>query len=167
METRKIEETQRTTGLVTSVVLAIGLAVAVTFAWGYGTIDQADASGSGPPSRVDVNGDHQVALGDLIWRVTGFTLGHTVTLIAGFLGFTPSVNWFLPSVDAAIALSIVYAGVVALLRHAAPITIAITAMLGLLHSDRADAGGASGRLRIHRRQIVEFFAMFNLVWKCS
>lgn len=33
-----------------------------------------------------------VALGDLIWRVTGFTLGHTVTLIAGFLGFAPSVN---------------------------------------------------------------------------
>ena len=74
-----------------------------------------------------------VAPGHLVWSLTGFTLGHTVTLIVGFLGFTPSVNWFLPSVEVAIALSIVYAGVVALLRHAGRVTIATTATFGLLH----------------------------------
>ncbi len=66
METRKIEKTNRTTGLVASVALAIALTVAVTFAWGFGNVERADASGSGPPATVDLNGDGQVALGDLM-----------------------------------------------------------------------------------------------------
>lgn len=66
METMKIEETHRTTGLVASVVLAIALAVAVTLAWGYGNVGQTEASGTAAPAAVDLNGDGQVALGDVI-----------------------------------------------------------------------------------------------------
>ncbi|POF28047.1 HupE/UreJ family protein [Roseibium marinum] len=69
----------------------------------------------------------------LIWTVSGFTIGHTITLIAGFLGFAPSVNWFIPAVEAAIAASIVYAGAVALLGRARGPGIVVTAGLGLLH----------------------------------
>ena len=74
-----------------------------------------------------------MTLRGLVWRVSGFTLGHTVTLIAGFLGFAPQGPWFIPVVETAIALSIIYAGVVALLRRQAGATVAITALIGLLH----------------------------------
>ncbi|MFQ5773150.1 MAG: HupE/UreJ family protein [Kiloniellaceae bacterium] len=73
------------------------------------------------------------ALRNLVWRVTGFTLGHTVTLIGGFLGFAPQGAWFIPAVETAIALSIIYAGVVALLRRQQGATFVITALIGLLH----------------------------------
>ena len=70
---------------------------------------------------------------NLLWRVTGFTLGHTVTLIAGFLGYVPSAGWFIPLVETGIALSIIYAGAVALLRRPAVGTFLITTAIGLLH----------------------------------
>jgi hypothetical protein len=73
------------------------------------------------------------SLGNLIWRITGFTLGHTVTLIAGFLGYAPGGGWFIPAVEAAIAVSIVYAGTVALMRRREAATFVITALIGLLH----------------------------------
>ena len=72
-------------------------------------------------------------LASLIWRVTGFTLGHTVTLIAGFLGIAPSEVWFIPAIEAAIALSIIYAGVVAVIARPGAATFVITALIGLLH----------------------------------
>ncbi len=74
-----------------------------------------------------------LTLGNLLWRVTGFTLGHTLTLITGFLGYAPSGGWFVPTVEVAIALSIVYAGVVALMQKPGGATVVITAMIGLLH----------------------------------
>ncbi len=72
-------------------------------------------------------------LGDLLWRVTGFTVGHTVTLILGFFGFVPGGAWFVPAVETGIALSIIYAGIIALLRRRGAGTIAVTAGIGLLH----------------------------------
>jgi len=72
-------------------------------------------------------------LANLLWRATGFTLGHSVSLSLGVLGFTPSGAWFVPMIEAAIALSIIYAGVVAILRREAAATILITSMIGLLH----------------------------------
>ena len=69
----------------------------------------------------------------LLWQVTGFTLGHSVTLIAGFFGFTPAGAWFVPAVEAAIALSIVYAGLMAIFRAASPATVLVTTLIGLLH----------------------------------
>ena len=72
-------------------------------------------------------------IGALLWRVTGFTLGHSVTLAAGFFGFAPAGAWFVPSVEAAIAASIVYAGVVALWGRERAATFFVTLLIGLLH----------------------------------
>lgn len=72
-------------------------------------------------------------VGALVWQVSGFTVGHSITLIAGFLGLVPAGAWFTPAVEAAIALSIVYAGVVALLRRSGRGTVGITTAIGLLH----------------------------------
>ena len=79
-----------------------------------------------------------VRLNSLVWRVTGFTIGHTVTLIAGFFGFVPSGPWFIPAVEAGIALSIIYAAAIAVgvRRHQKRREIemfVITMAIGLLH----------------------------------
>ena len=47
----------------------------------------------------------------LVWIVTAFTAGHSVTLIASAYGLAPSGFWFPPLVEALIALSIVYMAV--------------------------------------------------------
>jgi hypothetical protein len=44
----------------------------------------------------------------LVWIVTAFTAGHSVTLIASAYGLAPSALWFPPLVEMLIALSIVY-----------------------------------------------------------
>jgi len=77
-------------------------------------------------------------LPSLVWRTTGFTLGHSVTLIAGFFGFAPSGDWFIPAVEMGIALSIIYAAIIALLPHGANrrnerALFGITTAIGLLH----------------------------------
>jgi len=72
-------------------------------------------------------------LGSLLWRITGFTVGHTVTLIIGFFGFVPQAAWFIPAVETGIALSIVYAGAIALLDRQGAGSVFVTAGLGLLH----------------------------------
>ena len=74
-----------------------------------------------------------LSLGNLLWRVTGFTIGHSVTLIAGFFGYVPSGAWFVPAVETGIAVSIIYAGVVAILSKPGAGTLAITTLIGLLH----------------------------------
>jgi hypothetical protein len=73
------------------------------------------------------------SLGNLLLRVTGFTLGHTVTLIAGFLGAVPQGTWFIPAVETGIALSIIYAAIIALTGGAKAATLWITGAIGLLH----------------------------------
>ncbi len=76
-------------------------------------------------------------LHSLLARVTGFTLGHTVTLILGFFGFAPDGAWFIPTVELAIALSIIYAAVMAVRPpergHRDLKAFAITSGIGLLH----------------------------------
>lgn len=78
----------------------------------------------------------------LLWRVTGFTIGHSITLSLGFFGFVPSAAWFVPAVETGIALSIIYVAVVAVLPDFNPkfrseksewIVIGITSLIGLLH----------------------------------
>ncbi len=70
----------------------------------------------------------------LAWRVTGFTLGHSVTLAAGFFGYVPEAVWFPSAVETAIAVSIVVAAGAALRNSSsrAPL-LALTAGIGLLH----------------------------------
>ncbi len=77
-------------------------------------------------------------LKSLIWRATGFTIGHSVTLIAGFFGLVPRGDWFVPSVETGIALSIIYVAAMAAFardqngqRELA--TFLVTTAMGLLH----------------------------------
>ncbi|MBO6894297.1 MAG: HupE/UreJ family protein [Roseibium sp.] len=77
-------------------------------------------------------------LSSLAWRVTGFTIGHSITLSAGFFGFVPKGAWFIPAVEAAIAFSIVYAAVIAIWPGKREQTseksmVLVTGAIGLLH----------------------------------
>lgn len=74
----------------------------------------------------------------LLWRVTGFTLGHSVTLSLGFFGFVPSGDWFIPLVELIIALTILYAAWIAIRTrqgversHAG--MFLVTSFIGLIH----------------------------------
>ncbi len=76
----------------------------------------------------------------LIWRVSGFTIGHMLTLTLGFFGYVPNFPWFVPLVEAGIAISIVIAAVFALgnLKVKSPDKarskgIVITVLIGMLH----------------------------------
>jgi hypothetical protein len=76
--------------------------------------------------------------GSLLWRATGFTIGHTVTLTAGFFGLVPSGAWFIPAVEMGIALSVIYAALVAVIKRGkatrSEVTMfSITTAIGLLH----------------------------------
>ena len=76
-------------------------------------------------------------LARLLWRVTGFTLGHSVTLTLGFFGFVPSGDWFVPTVELIIALTIIFAAIIALRPrtsdHGEIGMFAVTAGIGLIH----------------------------------
>jgi hypothetical protein len=78
----------------------------------------------------------------LLWRVTGFTIGHSVTLSIGFFGFVPTAAWFVPAVETGIALSIMYVALVAVLPDFKPgwqqkknewTVVGVTGLIGLLH----------------------------------
>jgi hypothetical protein len=74
----------------------------------------------------------------LLWRVTGFTIGHSITLSIGFYGFVPSVAWFVPAVETGIALSIIYVAVVAVApglqqKKGEWTVVGVTGLIGLLH----------------------------------
>ena len=72
-------------------------------------------------------------ISSLLWRVTGFTLGHTVTLILGFLGYVPAAPWFVPAVEMGIAASSAYAAAIAVAKRPPGGAFAVTAGIGLLH----------------------------------
>ena len=79
------------------------------------------------------------SLASLLWRVTGFTVGHSVTLSLGFFGFVPTGDWFVPAVELIIALTILYAAWVAIRprpegdRSGERRLFWITAFIGLIH----------------------------------
>ena len=79
-----------------------------------------------------------VQLRSLVWRVTGFTIGHSITLTLGFFGFVPSGAWFVPTVETGIALSIIYAAVIAVIPGTGSASnernmFIVTSAIGLLH----------------------------------
>ena len=74
-----------------------------------------------------------VNLRKLVYRITAFTVGHTITLIVGVFGFVPSGQWFIPTVEFLIALTIVFAAVVAVLRKAERSVYWVTCAIGLIH----------------------------------
>ncbi|RLA14762.1 MAG: hypothetical protein DRQ59_02635 [Gammaproteobacteria bacterium] len=74
----------------------------------------------------------------LLWRVTGFTIGHSITLSLGFFGFVPGGAWFVPAVETGIALSIIYVAVVAVVpglqqKKGEWAVVGVTGLIGLLH----------------------------------
>lgn len=77
----------------------------------------------------------------LFWRVTGFTIGHSITLSLGFFGFVPTAAWFVPAVETGLAMSIIYVAAVAVLPEFKPgyqqdksewSIVGVTALIGLL-----------------------------------
>lgn len=74
-----------------------------------------------------------LSLRTLIWRLSGFTIGHGITLSFGVFGLVPDAGWFIPLVETGIALSILYAAGVALAGIDRGATTAITTAIGLLH----------------------------------
>ena len=69
----------------------------------------------------------------LVWSLTGFTLGHSLTLALGSLGYAPSGAWFPPVIEMGVAASIVYAGWLALRNRPYRHGFLLTAAIGLLH----------------------------------
>ena len=69
----------------------------------------------------------------LIARITGFTVGHSLTLALGFFGLTPEGAWFIPLVELLIAASVVYAGTAAWFGRSRLTATPLTIALGLLH----------------------------------
>ena len=72
----------------------------------------------------------------LVPIVTGFTVAHSVTLIASAYDLAPNTLWFPPLVETLIAVSIVY--------------------MALENVVAAGAAGAAGAVRIRRRWVVAF-----------
>jgi hypothetical protein len=67
----------------------------------------------------------------LVALVTAFTLGHAVTLVTAFLGYVPEAPWFIPAVEAAIAVTVLYAALAAWWRRIEAIWV--FGAIGLLH----------------------------------
>ena len=72
-------------------------------------------------------------INSLIWRITGFTLGHSITISFGFFNIIPDYFWFIPFIETTIALTIVYAAIIALWGKDHKNVPGITAIIGLLH----------------------------------
>lgn len=67
----------------------------------------------------------------LLWMVSAFTVGHSITLIASVFGFAPQWPLYIPVVETAIAVSVLYAAIVAMARKAG--SPWVFGLIGLLH----------------------------------
>ena len=89
----------------------------------------------------------------LFWVITGFTVGHSVTLSLGAFGVVPQVSWFIPLVEIAIAGSVVLAAWTAWRGRSSQLGMAagLAVGVGLIHgfgfasflSDSLSANAAS------------------------
>lgn len=80
-----------------------------------------------------------LVLGDLRLRsigfkITGFSVGHSLSLVAGFYGWLPGATWFGPTVELLIALSVLGSALLMLgQRSGIRNSTAITCLVGLVH----------------------------------
>ena len=87
----------------------------------------------------------------LAWSVTGFTLGHSITLAAGIFGYMPQDVWFIPLIELLVSISILSMGVLILLRKSGRQGFWLAGAIGLLHgfgfsfmlADMLGGGGAA------------------------
>ncbi|SFV14236.1 HupE/UreJ family protein [Pseudoduganella namucuonensis] len=68
----------------------------------------------------------------IAWRITAFSVGHSLSLGAGLFGWMPSGGWFQPWVEVAIALSLLGAALAALHRGRGA-GLPSVAAVGLVH----------------------------------
>ncbi|MBU3652439.1 MAG: HupE/UreJ family protein [Limnohabitans sp.] len=69
----------------------------------------------------------------LVWTVTGFTLAHSITLALAVTDLTPTGLWFMPTVEWAIAASIVLAAIDVMLVPERPSRWWMASAFGLIH----------------------------------
>lgn len=74
----------------------------------------------------------------IIWSVTGFTLGHSITFALGAFGVYPQANWFVPFIELVIAISIIIAATLVFWQQQQSANnnrrlFILTAIIGLLH----------------------------------
>lgn len=100
-------------------------------------------------------------LAQLAWRVTGFTLGHSVTLALGALELAPSGAWFMPTVETLIALSILVVAVLGLQTRTAGSHPLATGLVGLVHG-YGFAFVLGDLLKPGSDQLLASLAAFNL-----
>jgi len=79
-----------------------------------------------------------IALASVHWlqtlqRATAFTIGHSVTLTLGMLGYVPLANWFIPLIETLIALTILYGGIALAGKQPQRFGLPAMVMVGLIH----------------------------------
>lgn len=70
---------------------------------------------------------------DVLKKATTFTVGLSITLVIGVIGYTPTGTWFIPFVETAIAASIVYAGISIIANQSENFSGYKIFFIGLLH----------------------------------
>lgn len=66
-------------------------------------------------------------------RATAFTLGHSVTLALGVMGYFPVANWFIPLIETLIACTILYAAITLACKQPQRFGLATMLFVGLIH----------------------------------
>ena len=95
-------------------------------------------------------------------RITGFSLGHTISLVAGFYGLAPAGTWFPPLIEVTIALSILCAALLVLIgKHSNKLTFPLISMVGLVHGF-GFAFGLREMLADSSSDIIPSLLSFNL-----
>ncbi|MEH6649889.1 MAG: HupE/UreJ family protein [Motiliproteus sp.] len=79
-----------------------------------------------------------IALASANWlqtlqRATAFTLGHSVTLALGMIGYVPVGNWFIPLIETLIALTILYGGIMLAYKQQHRFGLLTMLFVGLIH----------------------------------
>ena len=69
----------------------------------------------------------------VIKNATWFTIGHSITLCLGVLGYIPKGAWFIPAVELVIALTILYGALAIVFGKAKKFNFLTVFLIGLIH----------------------------------